>query len=53
MCDENDAQEPPQIVDDKVSEKSNDDEDDQRRKQIEQKTLANVTMYDDFLEMRT
>ena len=39
--------------DNSISEKSNDDEDDQRRQEIEKKTLANVMMYDDFLEAKT
>jgi len=36
-----------------VSEKSNDDEDDRVKKEIQDKTLANVVDYDDWLEART
>ena len=51
--------------DDAVSERSNDDEDETRKKDIdddedetrkkdiEQKTMANVTSYDDWLEAKT
>ena len=43
----------PDVSEDKVSEKSNEDEDEKRKKEIQEKTMANVIDYDEWLEKQT
>ena len=43
----------PDVSEDKVSEKSGEDEDEKRKKEIQEKTMANVIDYDEWLEKQT